>query len=1038
YSNVLNAQVPVPPAHEIVLNDHPYGDNFCWPPSPRDERMVDIAMDSAGNYVATWSVFGDPTPSENGVYYKRFNKNGVALSGDIQAINCNVFGGTLGAQDDRRAGKISAIAMNPTGNFVIAYLDDQMSGWKGFYVKAKLFNATGVQIGSEIVVESDLANQNLNDAKVAMDAAGNFVVAWENRGNSTFAPIPPSPPLSDICFRRYDAAGNPLGPVQRIPGNELGRKNYERALPEIGMNSLGDFIITWQQRMGVWDYHPNTAAWDVWAQRYNAAGISIAPTFSLITQIGSYAMQPNADIADNGNFVITWEYPSRYQLYNASGELIKYSGIGTSDWTDIDVSMNADGDFILTSTAPNDANQTHISRFNADGSLITDIGLFPYVWEYYDGGTCSPYTGSYNGQSAIALNDKGDFVVAFNAIDQDDGWGGYFNSEVGFELLHMRWSVNTPPHITPGAFCVSNTLTVGGTVGTVQVTTERTQTVSNFSITSGNTGNVFSINPSTGVITVINPPNWGSNPSYTLGITVQDNGNALNPPATGSRQVIINTIIPPAPTSVTNGTVCVQGNVLLSATTATGTPQWFAASTGGTDLATDTSYYTPYINSTTTYYVASNYNGCQSTTRLPVIAYVNPPLNVVANTSCGVHTACKNQWVGFYGTGATSYTWFDEGTSSNPLTINDGTYMQVSGGNHLLIVVGTKGQCVGFDTIPFIVSNTAPPNVIANATSNSVCIGNSTTLSGSGADTYTWTGGISNGVAFSPTVTASYSLWGTRTSDNCQGTANKTITVNPLPGVTASATSDTIVAGNPDTLRGGGANTYTWTNGVSNGVAFTPTATATYTVTGTDANGCVNIAAKQIVVVPNPMPIELIQFDAVRQQEKAKLTWTTATETNNNYFTVMRSTDAINWESIGKVKGAGNSTQTLHYNFTDDKAAATINENGILYYRIKQTDFNGASEIFPARSLNWQDANNASSLQAYPNPVNDELNIIFRSDETVSAIEIRNSLGQIVYASDNLSPDINTKDFAEGMYLLVVKTTGKIYQRKFVKVASAQ
>jgi len=79
-----------------------------------------------------------------------------------------------------------------------------------------------------------------------------------------------------------------------------------------------------------------------------------------------------------------------------------------------------------------------------------------------------------------------------------------------------------------------------------------------------------------------------------------------------------------------------------------------------------------------------------------------------------------------------------------------------------------------------------------------------------------------------------------------------TVTVNPLPVVNAGA-DQTICIGAPVTLNGSGAVSYTWTNGVTNGVAFNPTTTTTYTVTGTDANGCQN--TDQVTVTVNPLPV---------------------------------------------------------------------------------------------------------------------------------------------------------------------------------------
>jgi hypothetical protein len=85
------------------------------------------------------------------------------------------------------------------------------------------------------------------------------------------------------------------------------------------------------------------------------------------------------------------------------------------------------------------------------------------------------------------------------------------------------------------------------------------------------------------------------------------------------------------------------------------------------------------------------------------------------------------------------------------------------------------------------------------------------------------------------------------------------------------------------------------------------------------------------------LPIELTKFEAIKQSESSNiLKWTTATETNNDYFLVERSLDAINFVEVEKVKGAGNSMETLNYKLVDKKPY-----NGINYYRLKQVDFNG-------------------------------------------------------------------------------------------------
>ena len=132
-----------------------------------------------------------------------------------------------------------------------------------------------------------------------------------------------------------------------------------------------------------------------------------------------------------------------------------------------------------------------------------------------------------------------------------------------------------------------------------------------------------------------------------------------------------------------------------------------------------------------------------------------------------------------------------------------------------------------------------------------ICIGAQVTLSGAGANTYTWNNGVTNAVAFTPAATTTYTVTGTDLN-GCQSTDQMSVTVNSLPIVNAGADL-AVCAGGSVTLTGNGANTYSWNNAVTNGVAFTPAATTTYTVTGTDANGCQN--TDQVIVTVNPLPL---------------------------------------------------------------------------------------------------------------------------------------------------------------------------------------
>ena len=141
------------------------------------------------------------------------------------------------------------------------------------------------------------------------------------------------------------------------------------------------------------------------------------------------------------------------------------------------------------------------------------------------------------------------------------------------------------------------------------------------------------------------------------------------------------------------------------------------------------------------------------------------------------------------------------------------------------------------------------PVVTANASSTTICNGTSVILAGGGASSYVWSGGINDGIGFIPLTTTTYTVTGTD-ANSCSNTASVTVTVNNIPTVTANASATNICHGVAVTLNGGGANSYIWSNGVVNGVGFIPAATTTYTVTGTDVNGCTNTASKTIVVSP--------------------------------------------------------------------------------------------------------------------------------------------------------------------------------------------
>ena len=228
------------------------------------------------------------------------------------------------------------------------------------------------------------------------------------------------------------------------------------------------------------------------------------------------------------------------------------------------------------------------------------------------------------------------------------------------------------------------------------------------------------------------------------------------------------------------------------------------------------------------------------------------PVNVQPNvTSSTTNSAvCLGNPTTLNGGGASTYTWTGGVT-------NGSAFSPTATSNYTVIGTDVNG-CIN-SAVRTITVNSLPV-VTSNVTNSVICFGNSTTLNGAGALTYTWTGGVTDGVSFFPSTTSDYTVTGADVN-GCSNTSVKSVTVNSLPVVTANATNSVICFGNSTTLNGAGALTYTWTSGVTDGVSFSPSTTSDYTVTGTDANGCNNIATQSIAV--NNLPVITVNSGAI-------------------------------------------------------------------------------------------------------------------------------------------------------------------------------
>lgn len=369
-------------------------------------------------------------------------------------------------------------------------------------------------------------------------------------------------------------------------------------------------------------------------------------------------------------------------------------------------------------------------------------------------------------------------------------------------------SLNATGVNTNNAVCAPNSVTL------------TTNAVGNYNWSTGNT---------TSSVVVVSP-------SVTTVYTVAGT-SSLNCSASAAFTVYVNGGVPSltvANTASISSGICPGNTVALTASGAT-TYTWTSpAVNGGTFMP---------VNSAT--FVVTGANACGTSTAAASISiHPVPSLTAVASQP----TICSGNPVMITGVGnAVSYSvlqGFPHASNFFPTATAIYTVVGLSS-------MGCSNTAVAGVTV--VTTPIAPP--LANPPL--ICIGSSAQLTSSGATNYTWTSTSGQQVAqtltVSPLATTIYTL--TKANANCINVQTLTLTVNQLPQVFAIATPTIVCADRPATLTGGGALTYTWTNGVTSFTGgapiVTPSISTTYTVAASDGT-CVNSTTVSVATNPNP------------------------------------------------------------------------------------------------------------------------------------------------------------------------------------------
>lgn len=251
---------------------------------------------------------------------------------------------------------------------------------------------------------------------------------------------------------------------------------------------------------------------------------------------------------------------------------------------------------------------------------------------------------------------------------------------------------------------------------------------------------------------------------------------------------------------------------------------------------------TPFTPIATTTYTVTGTDGNSCSNTDQVVVTVSNSLVVEAGPNVSL---CLNDSVQLSATGGTNFIWSPVTGLSSSTIYNP--YVKPLTSTTYSVTVSNNG-CSGIDTVVVTVNNL--PNV-DGGNPQTVCAGISVSLSVTGATTFIWDNGITNGTPFTPPATATYTVTGTDVN-SCSNTDQVVVTINPLPTINAGA-DQTVCAGTSVLVSGSGATTIIWDNGITNGTPFIPLTTTTYTVTGTDGNSCSN--TDQVIININSLPV---------------------------------------------------------------------------------------------------------------------------------------------------------------------------------------
>lgn len=408
------------------------------------QSNAQVARDAAGDFVVVWDSFDQASSTSSAdIYAQRYNAAGQPQG---SAFLVNTF--TTNSQSS------PAVAMDAAGDFVVAWDSSlQASSTSNSDVYARQYNAAGTALqASEFLVNTITGSGQRHVSSVAIDAAGDFVVAWTSydlvhNGSLYYYD-------HNVYARQYNAAGTALQTSEFLLSATT--SDIQRR-PTVAMDAAGDFVAAWA------DYPPSSTHIDVYARQFDAAGSPVqaseflVDTFATVSPTGS----PSIAMDAAGDFALAWD---SYQggiyarQYTAAGTALQASEFLVNTFTSgaqfsPSVAMDAAGDFAVVweNEYPVGARAVYARQYDAAGTPLQASQFMVNTFSL-----SKPFNPS------AAVDAAGDFVVVWESFDQassTSGYDVYARRYQGPESVNLAATLGASPgSVPPGG---ATTLTLG-------------------------------------------------------------------------------------------------------------------------------------------------------------------------------------------------------------------------------------------------------------------------------------------------------------------------------------------------------------------------------------------------------------------------------------------------------------------------------------------------------------------------------------------------------------------------------------------------